>query len=104
MVKIPKGIPLIGKTGLLFIFGVIIGVIVDKLLERQAGEETGAFLRQQLFQGFHLDDLIALLIPIGLLVFIKRFRPFFVGWFCGALATELYEYVHGLGGYVGEPF
>ena len=101
--KIPKGIPLVGKTGLIFILGVIWGVIVDKLLQRVAQQETGAFLKQSLFQGFHLDDLIGLLIPMGLLFLIKRFRPFFIGWFCGQLATELYEWTQGIGEYTA-PF
>ena len=104
MVKIPKGIPLIGKTGLIFILGVVVGVLVDKLLENFALSKAGGFLRQTLYQGFKLDDLIGLLIPIGLLVFIKRFKPFFVGWFFGQLATELYEWTHGSGGYAGAPF
>lgn len=106
MVKIPvpKGIPLFGRTGLIFILGVIWGVIVDKLLQNFALSEGGGFLRQTLYQGFKLDDLIGLLIPIGLLVFIKRFKPFFVGWFCGQLATELYEWTQGIGGYTEAPF
>ena len=104
MVKIPKGIPLVGKTGLLFIIGVVFGAIFDKLLNYLSRQEGGEFLRQSLFEGFHVDDLVGLAIPLGLLVLIKRFRPFFVGWFCGQLATELYEWLYGIGGYEKAPF
>ena len=95
-----RRIPVIGKSGLLAIVGCIFGVVVDRLLENVATADN-AWLRTQIFEGFHLDDLIGLIIPLILLMAVRRFRAFFVGWFVGALVCELYEWAHGVGGYTG---
>ena len=96
-----RRIPIIGKSGLLAIFGCIFGIVVDRLLENVATADN-AWLRTQIYEGFHLDDLIGLIIPLILLMAVKKFRAFFIGWFIGQLASELYEWAHGTGGYTGE--
>lgn len=96
-----RRIPVIGKNGLLAIFGCIVGVVVDKVLENIATLDH-AWLRTEIYEGFHLDDLIGLIIPLILLIAFKKFRAFFVGWFVGQLACELYEWAHGTGGYKAE--
>lgn len=98
--RIPS-IPVIGKSGLLAIIGCITGIVMDKILENIATADN-AWLRQELYQGFHVDDLIGLIIPLVLMMAVKRFRAFFIGWFIGQLASELFEWAHGIGGYVGE--
>ena len=100
---ISRRIPVIGKSGLLAIIGCIVGVLMDRLLQSQAN--TNPWLATPLVEGFHLDNLIGLGIPLILLVLIRKGRAFFIGWFVGALAIELYEVVHGIGGYtVKAPF
>lgn len=91
-------VPLVGKQGILAILGAIVGVLLDKFLEDQANTTIPA-LATPIWEGFHVDDLIGLVVPLLLLVVTKRLRAFWIGMFCGALAHEVYEIATKTGGY-----
>ena len=86
--KVPK-IPLIGYSGLLFIIGFIVGVVVNKLLDQMGAEALGA----EAFAGFKWLDIVNIGLPLGLLFVMKKFRAFFVGWVVGALGTTIIDTV-----------
>lgn len=93
----------LGITGFYTILGCLVGVIADRLLEKAAVEQVST-LKTPIIEGFHVDDLIGLMLPLGLMFLFKGkgqsgSRWFFIGWFVGQLATELYEILHGMGGY-----
>jgi len=84
-------VPLVGRTGLMFVVGAIIGVVFDWFLASAA--EKQPMLATPIYGEFHVDDLIALAVPLVLLFVIKRFRVFFIGMFVGALACEVKEWI-----------
>ena len=89
-----RRIPIIGKSGLLAIIGCIFGVIIDKLLRDYALKPENKWARQPVIAGVvNVDDCIGLALPLVLLVVVRRYRAFFVGWLAGALATVVYERV-----------
>jgi len=93
-------IPLFGKSGTALILGMVVGVIMEKVLANMATDNE--WLAKQLYQGFHVSNLVGLLIPLFLLVILRRVRMlryFFLGWFLGQAAAELYEWTHGMYGY-----
>lgn len=83
--RVPS-IPLIGKSGLLAIVGFLIGVFSNNIFEKYVADATG---RKQLWNGFYVHDLLMIVLPLVLMAVVKRFRAFFLGWFLGALATEV---------------
>lgn len=84
--KVPK-IPIVGYSGLLFIIGFIVGVVVNKLLEQMGSEQLGG----EIISGFKWLDLVNIGIPLALLFFLKKFRGFFVGWAVGAVGTTIID-------------
>ena len=88
--KVPR-IPLIGYSGLLFIIGFIVGVVVNKLLEQMGTEQLGG----EIFSGFKWLDLVNIGLPLGLLFVLKKFRAFFIGWAVGAVGTTIIDTVRG---------
>ena len=88
--ELPK-IPLLGSTGLLAIVGFVVGVFLDKVLAKMA--ETNEWLSGQVAEGVLYADLINMGLPLVLLVLIKKFRPLFIGWFLGAIASNVIDFV-----------
>ena len=93
------GIPIIGKNGLMAIIGAIVGLLFHKFLTMQSKEYT--WLEKQLIinTAFRVKDVINLVLPLMLLVVVRRYRAFFIGWFVGAVVMELYEWLYGYGPY-----
>lgn len=86
--KVPK-IPLIGYTGLLFIIGFIVGVVIRKVIERQKFEG----LEEKIVEGWYYLDLVNIGLPLILIFVIKKFRAFFIGWAIGGVATTIIDAV-----------
>ena len=97
--KVVSRIPIIGRSGLLAIVGAIVGVFFHKFLCIQ-GKDYPWLEKQLIIQtAFRVRDVINLMLPLVLLVVVRRYRTFFIGWFVGAVSMEVYEWLHGYGPY-----
>ena len=99
MTKKVRAIPIIGRNGLVAIIGAIVGLVFHKFLTMQSTEYP--MLAKQLITdtAFRVKDVINLLLPLLLLVVVRRYRAFFIGWFVGAVSMEVYEWLYGYGPY-----
>jgi len=98
--KTVRGIPIIGTMGLKFILGAIVGVVFHRLIalvSQKWAREGNAILETSIVGGFKYCDLIVLGLPLVLIVVVRRFKAFFIGWFVSILAIELGEWAHGGG-------
>jgi len=91
-----RGIPLIGKQGLLALLGAVFGIVFSKAIWDKYGV-VGQGMK--IAEGFYVNELVEMIIPLVLLFVFKRFKAFFIGWFIGVVVAEVYEYMYGLGGY-----
>jgi len=85
---------------LLIIIGAVVGVIVYKLAKNYTrGDPT---MKQKLFEGFRVIDAVMIVVPAVLMVVFKKYktlRYFFIGWLVGSIASEVYEWAYGHGGW-----